>query len=29
VTAGFEGDLGVDGHRRGGWKHEGLPWVQG
>lgn len=29
VTAGFEGDLGADGHRRGGWKHEGLPWRQG
>lgn len=29
VSAGFEGDLGPDGHRRGGWKHEGLPWVQG
>ncbi len=28
VSAGFEGDLDNDGHRRGGWKHEGLPWVQ-
>ena len=29
VTAGFEGDLDGDGHRGGGWKHEGLPWRQG
>ncbi len=28
VVAGFEGDLGPDGHRSGGWKHEGLPWRQ-
>ncbi len=28
VVAGFEGDLGADGHRHGGWKHEGLPWRQ-
>lgn len=29
VTAGFEGDLDGEGHRGGGWKNEGLPWVQG
>ena len=29
VVAGFEGDPGPDGHRQGGWKHEGLPWRQG
>ena len=29
VTAGFEGGLDADGHRGGGWKHEGLPWRQG
>ncbi len=27
ITAGFEGDLGADGHRHGGWK-ETLPWHQ-
>ncbi len=27
VTAGFEGDLGPDGHRHGGWKDH-LPWRQ-
>lgn len=28
VVAGFEGNLGPNGHRSGGWKHEGLPWRQ-
>jgi rhodanese-related sulfurtransferase len=28
VSAGFEGDLDADGHRRGGWKGAGLPWRQ-
>jgi rhodanese-related sulfurtransferase len=28
ITAGFEGAADGDGHRRGGWKHEGLPWRQ-
>lgn len=28
VVAGFEGDLGADQHRHGGWK-ESLPWRQG
>lgn len=27
VSAGFEGDLGADNHRHGGWK-EHLPWQQ-
>lgn len=27
VTAGFEGDLGADQHRHGGWK-DSLPWIQ-
>ena len=27
VTAGFEGDLGLDQHRHGGWK-DALPWIQ-
>lgn len=27
VVAGFEGDLGPDGHRHGGWK-DTLPWLQ-
>lgn len=27
VTAGFEGDLGPDQHRHGGWK-DSLPWIQ-
>lgn len=27
ITAGFEGPLGPDGHRSGGWKDE-LPWQQ-
>lgn len=30
VADGFEGQLGADRHRGiGGWKAEGLPWVQG
>ncbi|MGF1596133.1 MAG: rhodanese-like domain-containing protein [Acidimicrobiales bacterium] len=28
VVAGFEGGLDGAGHRTGGWKHAGLPWVQ-
>ena len=30
VLDGFEGPLDESGHRgsRGGWKAEGLPWVQ-
>ena len=28
VSAGFEGDVGPDRHRHGGWK-EHLPWIQG
>lgn len=28
VTAGFEGPLGPDGHRDGGWRNVGLPWRQ-
>lgn len=29
VTEGFEGSLDVEGHRGvGGWKAQGLPWVQ-
>jgi rhodanese-related sulfurtransferase len=28
VVAGFEGPLDADGHRRGGWKGSGLPWIQ-
>ncbi|MDH3684091.1 MAG: rhodanese-like domain-containing protein [Acidimicrobiia bacterium] len=28
VVAGFEGHLDADGHRTGGWKGSGLPWVQ-
>ncbi len=30
ILGGFEGDLDDDGHRgtRGGWRHDGLPWVQ-
>lgn len=28
VTAGFEGPIDDDGHRGGGWRHEGLPWRQ-
>lgn len=28
VSAGFEGPIGPDRHRRGGWK-EHLPWIQG
>ncbi len=27
VSAGFEGDVGPDNHRHGGWK-EALPWIQ-
>ena len=27
VTAGFEGDLDINGHRHGGWKDH-LPWRQ-
>lgn len=27
VEGGFEGPLGRDGVRRGGWKDSGLPWV--
>ncbi len=31
VAEGFEGDKDVTGHRGsvGGWKHAGLPWIQG
>jgi rhodanese-related sulfurtransferase len=31
ISDGFEGQKDVDGHRgtNSGWKHEGLPWVQG
>ena len=29
VTDGFEGHVGTDGHRAGGWKGAGLPWRQG
>jgi rhodanese-related sulfurtransferase len=31
VAEGFEGDRDGEGHRAsvGGWKHAGLPWVQG
>lgn len=31
VAQGFEGDKDKNGHRGtvGGWKHAGLPWVQG
>jgi len=31
VAEGFEGDRDGEGHRGtvGGWKHAGLPWVQG
>ena len=31
VAEGFEGDKDASGHRGtvGGWKHAGLPWVQG
>jgi rhodanese-related sulfurtransferase len=31
VLEGFEGDKDADSHRgtKGGWKHAGLPWVQG
>jgi rhodanese-related sulfurtransferase len=31
ILEGFEGDLDGEGHRgtRGGWRHRGLPWVQG
>ena len=31
IANGFEGDLDDEGHRgrAGGWKVEGLPWVQG
>ena len=31
VLEGFEGDKDVNGHRNsvGGWRHAGLPWVQG
>ena len=31
VATGFEGDHDEDAHRGrlGGWKHDGLPWVQG
>jgi rhodanese-related sulfurtransferase len=28
VSAGFEGGVGPDRHRHGGWK-EDLPWIQG
>ncbi len=28
VVAGFEGPLDEQGHRSGGWKGSGLPWVQ-
>lgn len=28
VVDGFEGDLDAEGHRRGGWKTSGLPWIQ-
>jgi rhodanese-related sulfurtransferase len=26
VKGGFEGNIGADGRRRGGWKDAGLPW---
>ncbi|QPC41418.1 rhodanese-like domain-containing protein [Kaustia mangrovi] len=31
VAGGFEGDRDQHGHRNtvGGWRHDGLPWVQG
>ena len=31
VLEGFEGGLDAEGHRgtQGGWRHHGLPWVQG
>ena len=31
VAEGFEGNKDADGHRGtvGGWKHAGLPWIQG
>ncbi len=31
VLEGFEGDRDANGHRNrvGGWRHAGLPWVQG
>ena len=31
VAEGFEGDKDAEGHRGtvGGWKHAGLPWIQG
>jgi len=31
VAEGFEGDKDAQGHRGtvGGWKHAGLPWIQG
>lgn len=31
VAEGFEGDKDASGHRGavGGWKHAGLPWIQG
>ena len=31
VLEGFEGALDAEGHRgtQGGWRHHGLPWVQG
>lgn len=31
VAEGFEGDKDAAGHRAsiGGWKHAGLPWIQG
>lgn len=28
VVDGFEGHLDDEGHRQGGWKSSGLPWVQ-
>lgn len=28
VVAGFEGHVDEHGHRTGGWKTSGLPWVQ-
>jgi rhodanese-related sulfurtransferase len=30
ILEGFEGDVGLDGHRgHGGWRASGLPWRQG
>jgi rhodanese-related sulfurtransferase len=31
ILEGFEGDKDANGHRNkvGGWRHAGLPWIQG